>query len=249
MTNIPLLIALDGPRENEPIPLIFSNFEGFFIGRDPPGDLMINWEASVSRHHSRIFSKSGLYWLEDLSSTNGTWFSLPGGLERRVPPQSPVLLLEGSIIRLGKSARFLVKDLAASQDDAVRYVMGILQRNLSEVYTSLDSLTPEARDIRCDWLGEFETRLSQADSEQELLVIALEGVEKLKDVGYTQSTQLINNNTIVINNSELPPIPTDLPNPGDENRLPTIRDYLISNLHHCFPKEPVMKPSKDSSKD
>lgn len=52
--------------------------------------------ASVSRRHARLFFDAGHWWLEDLGSVNGTFVGA-----RRIDPDSPVALDDGTVFRLG----------------------------------------------------------------------------------------------------------------------------------------------------
>ena len=44
------------------------------VGREA-GDIVLNWDASASRIHARIFFDRGQIWVEDMGSTNGTWLN------------------------------------------------------------------------------------------------------------------------------------------------------------------------------
>ncbi len=65
----------------------------YVVGRDTDVDLVVA-RSSVSRQHSRLArDEQGVWWLEDLGSTNGTFVN-----ERRI---EKVRLAEGDLIRFG----------------------------------------------------------------------------------------------------------------------------------------------------
>jgi hypothetical protein len=64
------------------------------LGRDADNHVVLDDER-VSHHHALITVRDGVYWLEDLGSTNGTFV----GEERRVMAAHP--LTDGEVLRLG----------------------------------------------------------------------------------------------------------------------------------------------------
>jgi two-component system, cell cycle response regulator len=65
----------------------------YVVGRDTDADLVVP-RSAVSRQHCRLArDDSGLWWLEDLQSTNGTFIN-----EKRV---SRARLVEGDLVRFG----------------------------------------------------------------------------------------------------------------------------------------------------
>jgi hypothetical protein len=72
------------------------------IGRDVNVDLVIN-TAEVSRRHARLFQDAGIYVVEDLGSTNGTFVN---GM--RVT--TPMPLRSGDIIMLGEAATLVYEE-------------------------------------------------------------------------------------------------------------------------------------------
>jgi hypothetical protein len=56
-------------------------------------------DAKVSRRHARIIFRNGVYMIEDLGSTNGTFLNRG----RRLLPGSPQVLSEGDEIIVGKT--------------------------------------------------------------------------------------------------------------------------------------------------
>ena len=76
------------------------------IGRDVNADVVIN-TAEVSRRHSRLHLEAGVYIIEDLGSTNGTFIN-----GQRLT--TPVPLRSGDMIMLGEAATL---EYEASQFD------------------------------------------------------------------------------------------------------------------------------------
>ncbi len=86
------LVMRSGPEVDKAYPL---EKEEFVIGRELINDLIIS-DPEISRKHARLFKKKEQYYLEDLGSTNGTFYA-----GKRV--SKPVLLKSGDLINLGKS--------------------------------------------------------------------------------------------------------------------------------------------------
>jgi len=89
------LIMKSGPEVNKIYPL---EKEEYVIGRELINDLIIS-DPEISRRHARLFKKKDEYFLEDLGSTNGTFYS-----GKRIT--KPVQLKNGDSIALGKSVAF-----------------------------------------------------------------------------------------------------------------------------------------------
>ena len=65
------LVATKGPNAGQRFPL---NGGGALIGRQPDVAVFLD-SLSVSRHHARIVSEHGSYFVEDLGSSNGTYLN------------------------------------------------------------------------------------------------------------------------------------------------------------------------------
>jgi hypothetical protein len=76
------------------------------IGRDVNADLVIN-TAEISRRHARLYMDGGVYVVEDLGSTNGTFIN-----GQRLT--TPTALRSGDMIMLGEAATLVFE---ASQFD------------------------------------------------------------------------------------------------------------------------------------
>lgn len=70
------------------------------MGRDPAGSLLaeqVQGYDNLSRRHARLRPTAEGLWIEDLSSTNGTFVN-----ETRLIPHRPTLLTESGRLRLAK---------------------------------------------------------------------------------------------------------------------------------------------------
>jgi hypothetical protein len=191
------------------------------LGRDPANSLVIGWDGSVSRRHARIFCHCGLFWLEDLGSKRGTFLTRADGQKRRVLPQQPALLLDGTSLRFGFQARFRMQGVSASSDVATRLLFKCLHQVLNELYAGLPNLAPREQEEQRARLLSFEALLRAVQSETESLRLtaALLGVGRLEPE--IPSTQ------------DLPPLP-DLPIPGVTNQPISIRNVFITNIRRRF---------------
>jgi pSer/pThr/pTyr-binding forkhead associated (FHA) protein len=63
------------------------------IGRDPACNFTIT-DSAISAKHARLFYQQNQWWVEDLSSTNGTFLNLE-------PLETPVILVDGDQIKIG----------------------------------------------------------------------------------------------------------------------------------------------------
>lgn len=87
------LVITEGPLAGSTVPLSPSSI---VIGRSPACTLVLDDDYSSGRH-ARIFPKDGLWWVEDLGSTNGT--VLDGS-----PVTSVVELPVGVPLRIGQTS-------------------------------------------------------------------------------------------------------------------------------------------------
>jgi pSer/pThr/pTyr-binding forkhead associated (FHA) protein len=225
LTSQPGLIAQGGPHDSHFYPLQTGET---LIGRDDECTLQIGWDRSVSRRHARILQQSGLYWLEDLGSTNGTFLTSHGGEERQLQPNECALLLDGALIRLGKQVSFRASGLSASQDDAAQLLAARLEQVLSNLYAGLSYLPPEEREAQLAWLRDFEARLRSAGNSEEMLMIASEGTQTLFGTIRARLPQE--------ESDGLPPLPEDLPDPAS-NPIRSILNFFIDDMTRHFPKE------------
>jgi hypothetical protein len=76
----PEVVAAEAPEQGKVLVLMSEGRElervtkdRFLIGRGKHCDLVIN-SGKVSREHAAIVRENGAYFIEDLGSSNGTWF-------------------------------------------------------------------------------------------------------------------------------------------------------------------------------
>ena len=81
----------EGPQVGNPWPLLAGRTR---LGRESDNHVVLDDER-VSLHHAQINVRDGVYWLEDLGSTNGTFL----GEDERV--MKPYPLEDGDKFRLG----------------------------------------------------------------------------------------------------------------------------------------------------
>jgi pSer/pThr/pTyr-binding forkhead associated (FHA) protein/S1-C subfamily serine protease len=77
------------------------------VGRDPVCELLVSGEGSevVSGLHTRVVSRSGSWWVDDLESKNGTFLN-----ERRLRPDESKELSVGGVIGLGlRGPRYVIE--------------------------------------------------------------------------------------------------------------------------------------------
>lgn len=80
------------------------------IGREPINNVVLN-DSEISRRHARITVQGGVYTIEDLGSTNGTFVN-----EQRVYEPTP--LASGDAVDFGETQRFTF--LAAGADPGLQ---------------------------------------------------------------------------------------------------------------------------------
>ncbi|GAB4512286.1 MAG: hypothetical protein OHK0046_11590 [Anaerolineae bacterium] len=86
-------------------PLVIEAREQITLGRYVPGQLSPTVDLTphhaglmgVSRRHAVILCEDGVYFIQDVNSTNGTWVN-----EKRLTPNEPFPLESGDQVRLGQ---------------------------------------------------------------------------------------------------------------------------------------------------
>lgn len=65
------------------------------VGKGTKSTVRITKNAGISRTHVRIYMENGIYYAEDLESTNGTFIN-----EERIEPSQPRELINGDVLKL-----------------------------------------------------------------------------------------------------------------------------------------------------
>jgi pSer/pThr/pTyr-binding forkhead associated (FHA) protein len=95
------VIIVRGPGRGQTFTL---GTEAVVIGRETGAAKLVIADAGVSRRHARISQVAGLYAIEDLGSTNGTFVN-----GERVTGSAP--LVSGDLIELGTGVTLSFEDL------------------------------------------------------------------------------------------------------------------------------------------
>lgn len=137
----------------------------FSIGRHPDNTACIE-DQGISRHHARVVKKEKVYWLEDLSSSNGTYVN-----GRRV---TACELTNGDTVQFGPRVSFRLS--VASEDE---------ERVLTKLYESSvkDPLTQVFN--RQYFAGQIASELSFAVRHQTDLSLLLVDIDHFKHVNDT----------------------------------------------------------------
>jgi hypothetical protein len=206
------------------------------LGRASGSSLVFPGDDSISRQHARIINRLGLFWLEDLGSTNGTFYTPPGGEERQLNPNEPVLLLEDSLFRIGIHRVFKVKGMASSQNEATQRLRQRLQGMLLNLYQNLAQYPPAQQQTYLEAIRRLQEQIGAARNEEELALLASQGMQNLHE-SMAQTARFLQpeRDQTAGDPFDLPPLPDDLPDPGDPKRLRTILNTFISDIRVCFP--------------
>ena len=240
MPQNPVIRFLSGPQEGQEF--VLSQQE-ITLGRSGENTIKIAWDTSISRQHARIFKKSKLFWFEDLNSKNGSYFCLPNDQDIALQPNKPNLLLDHTRLRLGKHVEFEILGIATSGDDAMRTVIGGMRNLLQALYEGLPYLEPQVKKEQIALIRQFEENVLKAVNEEELMRIAADGFNTLHKTQQEIPEQLTTEGDG--KPLQLAPIPDDLPNPNDPDRLFTIRGIFISDIRKYIPNNNHDKGSQD----
>lgn len=97
---------MSGAQDGESVRLVAAGSPPHVtFGRIPACSLAMPQEPDASREHARLTCRDGQWWLEDLSSTNGTFL---GEFEKSIRVTSPMPVQSGQIFRIGR-VRFLLE--------------------------------------------------------------------------------------------------------------------------------------------
>jgi pSer/pThr/pTyr-binding forkhead associated (FHA) protein len=99
------LIVLDGAESDRPPGTSFDLGPVCAVGRDFDNHVVFV-DPTVSGRHAVINARDGAWWIEDLTSTNGTYVN-----SRRIHPGHAALLRSGDAIQIGAIKLRLVASL------------------------------------------------------------------------------------------------------------------------------------------
>jgi len=88
-----LVEVIAGPMDGESRRVAGS---ALTIGRAEQNDLVLTLDPSISADHATILNENGQYWLEDHTSTNGTWLG-----ETKV--EGKVVIGPGTVFTVGRT--------------------------------------------------------------------------------------------------------------------------------------------------
>ncbi len=86
-------------------PRVFALTKNISIGRLPANDIVLD-DTAVSGHHARILRRQGQWWIDDMTSSNGTWLN-----EKRLNERQR--LEDGDRVRVGRTT--ITVDMAAKK--------------------------------------------------------------------------------------------------------------------------------------
>lgn len=229
--NTPHLLVLSAPEQGGTIPL---DQDELVLGRARHYYLIPTEKLSLSRQHARIHRQLDLFWLEDLESANGTYYTPPGVEEIRLPPHQATLLLDGSQIRLGPFVRLQVNNIQITSSESMTMLLQGLHSVVIELYRGLPALDEFETQRHLEALYLFEKSLLGAQTPEELAQLVEIGIQSLEnhlfktiDPGAKMQPKAV---------ADLPDIASDLARP-DSARLRTIIGTFITDIRICFPKD------------
>jgi hypothetical protein len=100
----PSIVCVAGEFSGSRLPIVLG---GLIIGRSAEKSNVVLSSVEVSAAHAKVWSDvEGRVWVEDMSSTNGTYYCRPqgDGVPEWIQIKNPVALASGSRFRLGEDA-------------------------------------------------------------------------------------------------------------------------------------------------
>lgn len=120
MADILKLTFMSGSRDGEVVQISTAGAPpSVSIGRNAPCELVLSDDPDMSRRHARIFWSGSSWMLEDMGSSNGTFF---GEFQAERKLAVPTAIKDGEIFRVGltrlrlggvKNERFMIAGAAA----------------------------------------------------------------------------------------------------------------------------------------
>jgi pSer/pThr/pTyr-binding forkhead associated (FHA) protein len=80
-----------------------DDFWTLTIGRHDKNDLSLRNDTFISRHHANLHWKDKRWWLEDLSSTNGTFIENPNDFFDDTRVKGIIPIDPGQLFRVGRT--------------------------------------------------------------------------------------------------------------------------------------------------
>ena len=229
--SVGIITALSGPLKGQSLPLAPQETT---LGREPDNTIILADDRNVSRHHCRIFTHNKAMWIEDLGSSNGTLLTHPGLSPLRLTPHEPAILFESSLIQIG-ATQFEVSGIADFQHEALGTVGFQFQEVMADMCQLSPSLSTEKQEGYRVALQELEEHIMEAQTEQELLRVIAQDLQKLT-TAYLLPDDI--NQTIVFDPSlSLPPLPDNLPEIEGDVWMDSIRNIFITDIRRCLPPE------------
>ena len=226
----PKIIVKRGPLAGKSYPLSGTVLG---IGRDADNQIILMGDENVSRHHCRIFTHLGRYWLEDLKSTNGTFLTQPGHLEIQLTPFQPALLLNGALVKIG-SSQFEMTAVKYEEEDTVQMLALQLQELMQKICEKLPMMKPEERDAYEGAIRDLTDALLAARSEEELIEFVGKKIQSLS-AGFLSGNHQA---TVMFDPAfELPPLPDNLSRINHVARVDSLKNMFISDIHRCLPPD------------
>ena len=101
---------LSGPRDGETVTCGLSDSGELVLGRAPGSGVLLSDDPDVSRRHARLAWRDGAWFLEDLSSRNGTFV---GEFAASRSVAGAIRLEPSAIFRVGNTRFRLLGDTSA----------------------------------------------------------------------------------------------------------------------------------------
>lgn len=222
----PRLLVLSGPEDGYEY-----SIEGkeITLGRDKQNTIQLDWDRYVSGQHARIVDIGGLYWFEDLGSSNGAFVEFVSDYKHQLTSNARTILFNGMRVCLGRYAGFEVVGIVNGISEVklhgkpmsrqrVQFLgLTVAQRNhYREQIVKLEKELFDARDI-----GAIHCTLRKIST----ICIELDQFYTPLDSSKKSSTQDKSMSSV---ENLLPPLPEKLPKSGDPRKLTTPDDITIS---------------------
>jgi len=168
MAEIKLLFKLSGPDQNTDQLIVTE--QGLRIGRTKDNNLFLD-NRELSRQHARITWRADeeRYYVEDLNSSNGSWFN-----DARLNPREPRELRPGDVLRFGPYVLTLTRFImpvveAVVPEEMIRPIAQSLATDHERLHS--DPYLPGLSRTRSSWLQYLPGIFSEDDFAGRYLLI------------------------------------------------------------------------------